>query len=117
MPTLTLLRSPASVMAPGVEATSSSSAAPTSTSSRWRSTWLGRPPRTLSNSAIAVCTTSGCATQVPSKPEPASRFLSAATASIARSLASGSLRDGISAAMPPIACAPRRWHVLTSSSL
>ena len=27
-----------------------------------------------------------------------------------------SLRDGISAAMPPIACAPRRWQVLTSSS-
>ena len=44
---MTLLRSPASVMAPGVEATSSSSAAPTSTSSRWRSTWLGRSPEDL----------------------------------------------------------------------
>ena len=37
--------------------------------------------------------------------------------SIARSLASASLREGSSAAMPPIACAPRRWHVRTSSSV
>ena len=39
------------------------------------------------------------------------------TASIARWFASGSFRDGISAAMPPIANAPRRWQVLTSSSV
>ena len=62
-------------------------------------------------------TTSGCATQVPSKPASASRSLSSSTASIARSLASSSLRDGISAAMPPIANAPRAWQVLTSSSV
>ena len=28
-----------------------------------------------------------------------------------RSFTSGSLRDGMNAAMPPIACAPRRWQV------
>ena len=62
-------------------------------------------------------TTSGCATQVPSKPALASRSLSALTASIARWLASSSLREGISAAMPPIANAPWAWQVLTSSSV
>ena len=59
---------------------------------------------------------SGWATQVPSKPASASRCLSSWTAAIARSFASASLRDGISAAMPPIANAPRAWQVLTSSS-
>jgi hypothetical protein len=42
--------------------------------------------------------------------------LSSRTAAIARSFASGSRREGISAAIPPIANAPRAWHVLTSSS-
>ena len=64
--------------------TSSRSDAVTSTSSRCRSTWLGRSPSTASNSAIAVGIRSGCATHVPSKPSPASRFLSAATFSNAR---------------------------------
>ena len=34
----------------------------------------------------------------------------------ATAFTSGSRREGMKAAMPPIACAPRRWHVLTSSS-
>ena len=75
MPTFTLLRRPASVISPGVEGTSSSSPSDTATSSRWRSTWFGRSPSTASNSAIATCTESGCATHVPSKPAPASRSL------------------------------------------
>ena len=35
----------------------------------------------------------------------------------ATAFTSGSRRDGMKAAMPPIACAPRRWHVFTSSSV
>jgi hypothetical protein len=54
---------------------------------------------------------------VPSKPSFASRSLSAFTDSKARSLASESLRDGITAAIPPIACAPRAWQVFTTRSL
>ena len=65
---------------------------------------------------MATGTTSGCATHVPSKPACASRSLSSRTAAIARSFASASLRDGISAAIPPIAKAPRAWQVFTSSS-
>ena len=115
-PTLTSLRSPSSVMSPGVEAASRSSAAPTCTSSRCLSIWFGRSPSTASNASVATPTTSGCATQVPSKPASASRCLSSFTAAIARSLASWSLREGISAAIPPMAKAPRAWQVLTSSS-
>ena len=117
MPTFTLLRRPSSVISPGVEATSSSSSAATFTSSRWRSTWLGFSPSTSSKASIATGTESGWATQVPSKPAPASRCLSSRTASSARWLASSSVRLGITADMPPIACAPRRWQVLTSSSV
>ena len=62
-------------------------------------------------------TTSGCATQVPSKPAFASRSLSALAAASASSLAALSLREGICAAMPPIANAPRLWQVCTSSSV
>ena len=36
---------------------------------------------------------------------------------MALALTSGSRRLGMNAAMPPIACAPRRWQVLTSSSV
>ena len=39
------------------------------------------------------------------------------TASKAFLLASSSVRDGITAAMPPIACAPRAWQVFTTRSL
>ena len=42
----------------------------------------------------------------------ASRCLSARTLPSAASLAAGSFLIGICAAMPPIACAPRRWQVL-----
>ena len=34
-----------------------------------------------------------------------------------RSFTAASRRDGMNAAMPPIACAPRRWQVATSSSV
>jgi hypothetical protein len=116
-PTLTLLRRPSSVISPGVAAASRICSGVTWTSSRRRSIWFGLEPRTLSNSSRAASTTSGWATQVPSKPASASRFLSSRTAAIARSFASGSLREGISADMPPIANAPRAWQVLTSSSV
>ena len=46
-----------------------------------------------------------------------SRSLSSRTLSRARSLTSGSRRDGMNAAMPPMAWAPRRWQVWTSSSV
>ena len=49
---------------------------------------------------------------MPSKPWPASRSLSSRTFASATSLTAASRRDGMNAAMPPIACAPRRWHVL-----
>ena len=60
---------------------------------------------------------SGWATQVPSKPSPASRSCPRASFAIAARFASASVRLGMNAAMPPIACAPRRWQVLTSSSV
>ena len=52
-------------------------------SSRWRSIWFGRSPRTRSNDSIATGTRSGCATHVPSKPWEASRSLSSRTFSSA----------------------------------
>ena len=54
---------------------------------------------------------------MPSKPSPDSRSLSSRTFASAISFTAGSLRDGMNAAMPPIACAPRRWHERTSSSV
>ena len=62
-------------------------------------------------------TRSGCATHEPSKPSPDSRSLSSRTFASAISFASASLRDGMKAAMPPIACAPRPWQERTSSSV
>ena len=47
MPTFTFERRPCSVTEPGVEGMSSSSAAPTSTSSRCLSSWWGRSPSTV----------------------------------------------------------------------
>ena len=54
---------------------------------------------------------------MPSKPSPASRVLSSRTLASAASVTSGSRRLGMKAAMPPIAKAPRRWQVFTSSSV
>ena len=54
---------------------------------------------------------------MPSNPSAASRRLSSRSAANAVSLASSSVRLGICAAMPPIAWAPRRWQVFTSSSV
>ena len=54
---------------------------------------------------------------MPSKPLSASRCLSSRTASNAFLFASSSVRDGITAAIPPIACAPRAWQVFTTRSL
>ena len=54
---------------------------------------------------------------MPSKPSPDSRCLSSRTFASATSFTAGSFRDGMNAAMPPIACAPRRWHDRTSSSV
>ena len=66
---------------------------------------------------VATGTRSGCATHVPSWPSPASRSLSARTL-VERGLVDLGVvaGSGLNAAMPPIAWAPRRWHVLTSSS-
>ncbi len=117
MPTFTFERRPSSVTSPGVAGhVEQLVGADVDTSSRCRSTWLGRSPSTSSNASVATGTESGCATQVPSKPSPASRSLSARTASNAFRFASSSVRVGITAAMPPIACAPRAWQVFTSSS-
>ena len=116
MPTEMSLRRPSSVISPGVAATFSRSAAVTSTSSRSTSSWLGRSPSTRSKISIATGTRSGCATHVPSYPCPASRSLSSRTFASATAFTSASRRDGMNAAMPPIACAPRLWHVFTSSS-
>jgi hypothetical protein len=80
IPTFTSLRRPCSVTSPGVRSIASRSPADTSTSSRRRSTWLGRSPSTSSKASIATGTESGWATQVPSKPSPASRCLSSRTA-------------------------------------
>ena len=109
MPTLKLVRMPASVIVPaGAER---SSAAVTFTSSRWRETWLG-PGMCLSKALSATGTRPGCATQVPSCPSVASRSLSARTFASASSLAWGLFFMGICAAMPPMACALRRWQTL-----
>ena len=108
MPTLTLLRRPASVTSPGVALASSSSAAETTTSSRCRSIWFGRSPSLASKTSRATGTRSGWATHQPSKPSSASRVLSARTAARAASFTTGSRRFGMKAAIPPIAWAPRR---------
>ncbi len=110
----TLVRSPSRLTPPPVVETSTSSRRPTATSGRWRSSWFGRSPRTAAKASRQVCTSAGCATQEPSKPRPASRDLSATVLSSAAVVASGLLRLGTKAAMPPIAWAPRAWQVLTS---
>ena len=117
MPTFTFERRPSSVRAPGVDDTSSRASADGDTSSRCFSTWFRRSPSTSSNASVATGTESGCATHVPSKPASASRCLSSRTAAKAFLFASSSVRDGITAAMPPIACAPRAWQVFTTRSL
>ena len=63
---------------------------------------------------VQVSTSAGWATQEPSNPAPASRDLSAVVFSSAAVVASGLFRLGTNAAMPPMACAPRAWQVLTS---
>ncbi len=117
MPTWTALRRPPYVGFASSESMAMSSPGATETSSRRRSFWLGLSPSTASKEAIAIGTRSGWATQEPSKPSFASRSLSALTFSKATRLASASLRDGMKAAMPPMACAPRLWQVLTRSSV
>ena len=116
-PTLMLLRSPASVISPGVLATASRSAGSTETSSRSLPSWFGWSPSTPSNTSRQIGTRSGWATQEPSKPSRLSRVLSSRTLASATSLTCGSRRLGMNAAMPPIACAPRLWQVRTSSSV
>ncbi len=110
-----LPRSPGSVTSPGVADTSSSCSADTVTSSRCLPSWFGASPSTASNTSWQTATRSGCATQEPSNPSPASRSLSSRTLANARSFTSGSFRLGMNAAIPPIANAPRRWQVFTSS--
>ena len=56
---------------------------------------------------MQVGTSAGWATQDPSKPNPASRDLSAVVFSSAAAVASGLALLGTKAAIPPIACAPR----------
>jgi len=72
-----------------------------------RSTWFGCGI-TRSKISVAMGTSPGCATHVPSWPSVASRSLSARTCASARSFTSGSDLTGMKAAIPPIACAPRR---------
>ena len=115
-PTEMLLRTPFSVMVPPGTRVSCSSRASTCTSSRRRSFWLGLP-NLRSNTSFATGTRSGWATHVPSKPSAISRSLSARVWASAFSLISGFFRLGMNGAIPPIACAPRRWQVFTSSSV
>src|SRR6059036_1093820 len=75
-------------------------------------TWVAHP-----DLVPVTGTRSGWATHVPKKPSFASRVLSSRTFVNATSFAAGSLRLGTNAAMPPIAWAPRRWHVFTRSSV
>ena len=105
------MRSPASVVSPPGTRTSRMSRAVTCTSSRRRSTWCARGPRIWLNTSAATGTRSGWATQVPSKPSVASRTLSSFTFASAISFDGGIPAAGMNAAMPPIACAPRRWQV------
>src|SRR5690349_180228 len=104
--TLTSLRSPASVITPGVLSTASRSGPVTLTSSRSRSSWLGRSPSAASKTSLHNATRSGWATQEPSKPSPDSRVLSSRTLASAVAVTSGSRRFGMNAAIPPIARAP-----------
>ena len=109
---------PSSVTSPGVAAhVEEIGRASTATSSRCRSIWFGRSPRTASNASSAIGTRSGCATHVPSKPVATPRAPCPRAPSRARrAFTSASRRLGMNAAMPPIASAPRRWQVFTSSS-
>src|SRR6266705_3442755 len=81
--TLTLFRSPPSVIGPLVLATASRSGAVTLTSSRSRPSWLGAEPSAASNTSLQSGTRSGCATQEPSKPSADSRVLSSRAAAVA----------------------------------
>ena len=55
----------------------------------------------------------GMAAFIPNRRD--SRSLSSRTFASATSFTAGSRREGMNAAMPPIACAPRRWQDRTSS--
>mmetsp|Transcript_19617 Transcript_19617/g.49853 ORF Transcript_19617/g.49853 Transcript_19617/m.49853 type:complete len:249 (-) Transcript_19617:984-1730(-) len=109
-----LVRTPASVTRPDRPLRERRSSAVTLTSQRRTCSWLGCG-MCLSNTSSATLTRSGCATQVPSWPALASRSLSARTLASAASLAALLSLMGICAAMPPMACTPRLWHVLMSS--
>ena len=78
MPTLTLLRSPASVMAPGVDGDVEQLGGADVDVVALAVDLVGALAEDLVELAPSrSAPTSGCATQVPSKPAPASRFLSA----------------------------------------
>ena len=111
-----LLRIPFSVIVPPGTRVSCSSRASTRTSSRLRSFWCALPSL-RSKTSFATGTRSGCATQVPSNPSATSRSLSARVCASAFSLTSGFFRVGMNGAIPPMACASRRWQVFTRSSV
>mmetsp|Transcript_31030 Transcript_31030/g.106738 ORF Transcript_31030/g.106738 Transcript_31030/m.106738 type:complete len:212 (+) Transcript_31030:280-915(+) len=78
--------------------------------------WLGfNQPICELNTCVAMSTSAGCATQVPSWPLVASRTLSSRATSSAAALASKSFLIGICVAMPPMARAPRLWQTRISS--
>ena len=91
------------VTSPPVRSTARRLSAEGTTSGRWRSIWLGAPPRTVSNSVRATGIRSGCATQVPSQPSFASRRLSSVTIRSAAAVTTGSRRFGMNALIPPMA--------------
>ena len=97
---------PSSVISPGCRRDVEELRRRSSRPSRWRSSWFGRSPSTASNASRATGTRSGCATQVPSNPCPASRSLSSRTLASAIAFTSASRREGMNAAIPPIAWAP-----------
>ena len=76
--------------------------------------WACRPaPR--SKTSIATGTRSGGRPTCRRSRRPPRAPCPRVTLASALAVISGSRRLGMKAAMPPIACAPRRWQVLTSS--
>ena len=116
IPTFTLERSPFSVRSPGVEATSNRAEAKLDVVALLLD--LVRP---LAEHRVERLGRHRHGVRVgdPGAVEAALglALLVVRTASNALRLASSSVRDGITAAIPPIACAPRAWQVFTTSSL
>ena len=109
-----LVRTPATVTAPAVLDTSRSSA-PVTSNVVALPVELVRPVAEDLGEGVGAGRHQGRVGDPGSvEAGPASRDLSAVVFSSAAAVASGSALLGTKAAIPPIACAPRAWQVLTS---